>query len=407
MCRRRKYMLQYGILMPDYPVLTLRPGREAHVKNRHHAIFSGAIAGKPDVKTGVIAEIRSHDNKFLCYATYNAKAYIALRAVSFEPGDPLESMRRTIKRAVDMRRQLFMGEETTGIRLINAEGDTLPGLIVDQYGDTLVVQITTLGMDRLRSWIVDTLWEVCKPKAIFEKSTSQARKKEGLEPKEGWLSGQGVPTIEIKERGLKYLISLEGSQKTGLFLDQRDMRALVKQYAAGRTVLDICSYVGGFSLNALAGGALSADAVDYDGEALKRAKENVGLNNIEGDRLTTYAEDAFDFLRRKPPAKPYDFIILDPPAFAKRSSDIDQAKGAYTDLNRMAMQILPPGGLLLTCSCSYQMDPTLFQTVVFHAARQANRAVRIIHRHRLAVDHPVNLYYPEGDYLKSMLLWVE
>ncbi len=206
---------------------------------------------------------------------------------------------------------------------------------------------------------------------------------------------------------MRYLIDLEGGQKTGLFLDQREMRSLVRSLAAGRTVLDVCSYVGGFSLSALAGGAIAADAVDYDAAALETARANMAINGMDADKFGTYAQDAFEFLRMRPQPRTYDFIILDPPAFAKRSTDIDQAKHAYTDLNRMAMQLLPPGSLLLTCSCSYQMDPALFQTVVFHAARQAGRFVRILHRHRQAVDHPINIYHPEVDYLKSLLLWVE
>jgi 23S rRNA (cytosine1962-C5)-methyltransferase len=169
----------------------------------------------------------------------------------------------------------------------------------------------------------------------------------------------------------------------------------------------VCSYVGGFSLNALAGGALAADAVDYDTTAIAQAKKHMEMNGVDLSRFGSYSEDAFDFLRRKPLPRPYDFIILDPPAFAKRSTDLEPAKKAYTDLNRLAMEALPAGSLLLTCSCSYQMDPQLFQTVVFHAARQAKRFVRILHRHRQAIDHPVNLYHPEVDYLKSLLLWVE
>lgn len=391
-----------------YPTLVLKPGRDISLRNRHHAVFSGAIATDcKNIPTGAIVEVKSAQGEFLCYATLNSRAYIALRAISWEPGDPLVGLKRTIKRAIDLRRQVLQEADTTAYRLVNAEGDGVPGLIVDQYGDVVVMQITTLGMDRLRKWITDTLWELCQPVAIYEKSASQARKKEGLEPVETWARGTAQGVMDIQERGITYRIDLEGGQKTGLFLDQREMRALVRTYAPGRTVLDICSYVGGFSINALKGGAVAADAVDYDQAALERATLNATLNNVPTDQLTTYAEDAFNFLRRSPLPRSYDFIILDPPAFAKRSSDVDQAKGAYTDLNRMAMQALPTGGLLLTCSCSYQMTPELFQTAVFHAARQANRSVKILHRHRQALDHPVNLYYPEGDYLKSLLLWVE
>jgi len=312
-----------------------------------------------------------------------------------------------MEQAVHLRKTLFEKEETTCFRLINAEGDALPGLIVDQYGDVLVIQLTTLGFDRMRDWVAEQLTALAQPRAIFEKSTGPARKKEGLEEKEGWIRGKADNAIQVKERGLTYLIALEGSQKTGLFLDQREMRSLVRQTASGRTVLDCCSYVGGFSVNALAGGALSSDAVDYDSLALARAREHAAINGIPADRLQIFSEDAFNFLRRKSLPHRYDYIILDPPAFAKRSADLEPAKKAYTDLNRMALQALPPGGILLTCSCSFQVNPELFQTLVFHAARQAKRSVKILSRHRQAMDHPVNLYHPEGDYLKSLLLWVE
>jgi len=286
------------------------------------------------------------------------------------------ALKKAIVSSVKMREEFFRNEDTNAFRLINAEGDSVPGLICDRYGDTLVIQLTTLGMDKLKPWVIEVLNEVCKPKNIFEKSTSPARKKENLEPHEGWVMGTGPEVVEVRERGLKYLIALTGSQKTGLFIDQREMRSMVRSLSLGRTVLDCCSYVGGFSLNALMGGALHADAVDYDAAALEQAKKHMQINGIDASKFSAYAEDVFNFMRRKPYPHNYDFIILDPPAFAKRSSDIEPAKKAYTDLNRLAMQALPPGGLLLTCSCSYQVDAALFQTIIFHAARQANRSVK-------------------------------
>ncbi|MDD4628148.1 MAG: class I SAM-dependent rRNA methyltransferase [Candidatus Peribacteraceae bacterium] len=393
--------------MNQFPVLTLKAGSDVHLRNRHHAIFQTAVQTFPAVEDGSIVEVRDSRGDFLCYATLNRQAYICGRAIAFEKGDPLIALRKLIEHAVALRKTLFATEDTTAYRLVNAEGDGLPGLIVDRYNDILVIQLTTLGFDHLRTWLADTLMELLKPKGIFEKSTGPARKKEGMEEEEGWVRGKGEGTVEVKERGIKYLITLEGSQKTGLFLDQREMRSLVRNFAKDRTVLDCCSYVGGFSVNALAGGALHADAVDYDAAALARATEHVQLNGFGADRFSSSAEDVFNFLRRRPLPHPYDFIILDPPAFAKRSSDLDPAKKAYTDLNRLAFQILPPGGLLLTCSCSYQINAEIFQTIVFHAARQAKRSVQIIQRHRQALDHPVNLFHPEGDYLKSLLLWVK
>lgn len=391
----------------NYPILTLRPGNEIHLYNRHHAIFRSAIAFPPGVPDGSIVEVQTTTKQFLCYAHYNSKAYICGRALAFENRDPLEQLKELMERAIKMRAAVIHDEDTTAIRLINAEGDAIPGLVVDKYGDVLIVQLTTMGMDRMRDWIADTLMALTGMSLLFEKSTGSSRKKEGLENVEGWLRGKGDDTITVRERGLSYKIGLEGSQKTGLFLDQREMRSLVRSLAKGRTVLDICSYVGGFTVSALAGGAIAADAVDYDGQALERVMEHVTLNKLDASSCGTYAEDAFTFLRRSPRPREYDFIILDPPAFAKRSDDIDETRKAYTDLNRLALEMLPKGSLLLTCSCSFQMGMELFQGAVTLAARQAKRSVRILGRHRHAIDHPVNMYHTETDYLKSLLLWVE
>lgn len=389
-----------------FPRLLLKPGREVHIKNRHHAVFRNAVAVPPSAENGAIVEVRAADGSFLCYATWNAKAYICARAIAFEEGDPLAMLRRCIEQAVTLRRAFFTDDDTTAYRLVNAEGDGIPGLIVDRYGDMLVLQCTTLGMDRLRDWVANALTDLLHPASIYEKSTGPARKNEGLPPAEGWVRGGGATAFTVRENGLLYPIDLAAGQKTGLFLDQRAMRSLVRSLAAGRRVLDCFSYVGGFALNALAGGALHAHAVDYDDAAIAQVQALMAANGIAEGRYAATAQDVFDFLRRTEPHA-HDFIILDPPAFAKRSDDLEPAKKAYTDSNRMALQLLPPGGMLLTCSCSFQIDPILFQTIVFHAARQAKRNVRILQRHRQAFDHPVNIYHPETDYLKSLLLWVE
>ncbi len=297
--------------MQFYPVLTVKSTGEIHLRNRHHAIFQSAITSPPAAEDGAIVEVKSVKGEFLCYATYNSEAYICGRAIAFDRGDPMDTLRRNISRSVAMRKSLAGTEDTNCWRLINAEGDGIPGLIVDQYGDIIVMQLTTMGMDKLRDWIADLLFGLCKPKAVFEKSTGGSRKKEGLEPKEGWVKGEGPAKFEVKERGLKYIIDIAGSQKTGFFLDQREMRGLVRSLASNRTVLDVCSYVGGFSTAALAGGALTADAVDYDTAALALARGNVERNGIDPGKLSTYDEDAFSFLRRVPAPRGYDFIILD------------------------------------------------------------------------------------------------
>lgn len=391
----------------DYPILQVKPGSEIHVQNRHHAIFKPSIVAMPKVDQGAIVEVQASDGSFLCYATVNIRSYLCARSFAFEKSDPMVQLRRLIKRAVELRNTLFASGDTEALRLINAEGDAVPGLIVDRYRDTLVVQLTSAGMDKLRPWIAELLAELCPGTVIYEKSTGPARIKEGMPERQGWMHGKGEETLTVSERGLKFEISISGSQKTGLFLDQREMRSLVSQHSAGRTVLDCCSYVGGFALSALRGGAIAADCVDYDSEAIARCAEHMALNGFSTDQYAAYDEDVFDFLRRKPLPRTYDFIVLDPPAFAKRSTDLSLAQHTYTDLNRLALQALPAGSLLLTCSCSYQVDMALFQTIVFHAAKDAGRFVRILQRHHHAYDHPVNVYHPEVDYLKSMLLWVE
>lgn len=388
-----------------YPVLHLKPERDIPLRLRHHTLFKTAFQNL-DVENGAIAEVRSHEDEFLCYATINTRAYIAGRAISFEPGEPMGTVKKKIENSIAMRAAMGIAAKTDAVRLVNAEGDGLPGLIVDRYGDVVVLQLATLGMEKIKPWLVNVIAAATGAKLLYEKSTGASRKAEGLEPKAGWLRGKGDDTLVVTENGIKYVISLTDGQKTGLFLDQREMRSMVRGLAKGKTVLDVCSYVGGFSLSALAGGALKADAVDYDGDALYRAKEQAELNGLT-EHFATYEEDGFDFLRRDPLPNAYDFIILDPPAFAKSAEDLDAAKGKYVDLNRMALQKIAPGGLLLTCSCSYQMSPEIFQTAVFHAALQAKRDVRILQKHHLAEDHPVNLYQPETDYLKSLLLWVE
>ncbi len=393
--------------MKKYPIIQLKPGKDASLRSRHHAIMPAAIGSAEEVENGGIVEVRGAAGDFLAFAFYNAKANIAGRAFAFAPGDPMLQLKAAIERAIESRSALKADKGTDCWRLINAEGDAVPGLIVDQFGPVLSVQLTTLGMDRQREWVLDLLMNLVKPEAIFEKSSGTAREKEGLPDVEGWVRGKAQATVTVKERGLRYLIDMQGGQKTGFFLDQREMRTLVRSLSAGRTVLDICSYVGGFSVNALAGGAVAAVAVDYDRIAIARAQEHARINGFAQPQFETSSEDAFNYLRRVPKGAAFDFIVLDPPAFAKRSQDLEPAKKSYGDLNRMAFQILPPGGLLLTCSCSYQMTPDLFQEVVFQAARSARRGVKILSRHRQALDHPVNLFHPEGDYLKSLLLQVD
>lgn len=348
--------------------------------------------------------MRSFDGEHLGYAYFNQKCSIAGRMLSFDETAPLEAVKKSIEDAIVLRTQLF-DEKTNAFRLINGEGDNLPGLVVDRYADVLVVQIATLGMEKLKPFLVEFLTDKFSPRCIYEKSTLPSRREEGLADFEGLIAGKMKNTVEIVEDGIRFLIELAGSQKTGFFLDQREMRKLVRSHSAGKRLLDCFSYTGGFSVYALAGGAVHVDLVDTSEKALALARQNLKLNGFESASSQFYAADVFDFLRQKELS--YDFIILDPPAFAKKKSDVKQACRGYKDINRLVFQKIPARSLVLTFSCSYFVDEALLQKVVFQAAKDAKRNVRIIQRHHLAYDHPISVFHPESSYLKGFLLYVD
>lgn len=383
----------------------LHPGKEKALLQHHHWIFSGAIASLPDFENGEILTVQNASGKVLGSAYFNRKCSIAGRMLSFDDTPPLETLRRNLDSAIAFRKQLFENTSTNAYRLVNGEGDLIPGLVIDRYGETVVIQISTLGIERLRHWIVDYLQKKLNPRIIFEKSLLPSRKEEGLEPIQRQLYGPDIKEIQIQENGLKFLISLTDSQKTGFFLDHREMRQWVRSLVQGKRVLNCFAYTGGFSLYALAGGAISVDSVDISASAIEYAQKNLSLNHFSPDKSRCFVADVFEFLRTRP--LNYEFIILDPPAFAKSKKDIVPACRGYKDINRVAMSKMIKGSFLLTSSCSYYVDESLFQKVIFQAAREANRTVRIIGRHRLGADHPINICHPEGDYLKSLLLYIE
>jgi len=386
------------------PAVVLRKGKDKAVLNRHHWIFSGAVEHLPEFEDGTILPVRSADGGLLGYAYFNKECSLIGRMVSFGSQAPLDAIKEAIESALRLR-DLFFDETTTAYRLANGEGDRLPGLIVDRYGDQLVLQITTLGMEKLKPHILEFLVKEFRPRSIYEKSNLPSRREEGLSDAEGLLYGEMPGPVEILESGLRFLIDIVHSQKTGFFLDQREMRRLVGGLAGGRNVLDCFSYSGGFSVYALNGGARSVACVDVSEAALGQAKENIRLNGFDPGRQNFFVEDVFQFLRDQDPG--CDLVVLDPPAFAKKKADVIQACRGYKDINRLAMQKMPPQSLLLTCSCSYFIDDGLFQQVVFQAAREAGRKVRILQRHRQAFDHPVNIFHPESHYLKGFLLSVD
>jgi len=382
----------------------LKKNRDKPIRQRHHWIFSGAVQSLPDFEDGDILPVTSSAGEFLGSAYFNRKSAIIGRMLCFDGTPPLKSIEQRLLVAIALRRDL-VEPASTAQRLVNGEGDGLPGLVVDRYGDVLVIQVATLGMEKLKPVILGHLISTLSPRSIYEKSDLPTRREEGLPEFEGHLYGEDVESVEIQEYGLRFLVEIRGSQKTGFYLDLREMRRLVRSIAKGRRVLNCFCYTGGFSVAALAGGATFVDSVDSSEPALSLAKRNLALNGFPGIENRLVVADAFEFLRRDLPL--YDFIILDPPAFAKKKMDVVPACRGYKDINRLALSKMGPRGLLLTLSCSHFVDEPLFQQVVFQAAAEAARGVRIIQRHHLALDHPVNLYHPESEYLKGFLLYVE
>lgn len=391
--------------MTKAPGVILKPGRDKALRQRHHWIFSGAVQSLPDFEDGEILPVYASDGQQVGSGYFNRRSGIIGRILTFDSTPPLEALDHQLKAALKLRHDTLDLTQTNGYRLVNAEGDGIPGLIVDVYDQVAVLQSSTLGMDRLKPWIIDWINSHLKPAAIYEKSNLPSRREEGLGDTQGFLSGIFQDEIVFKENGILFSISLCKSQKTGFFLDHREMRLWVKELSKKKRVLNAFAYTGGFTLYALAGGAVTADSMDISEEALACAKRNVALNGWRPDDYQFFCENVFTGLRQHDLS--YDLVILDPPAFAKRQKDIVQACRGYKDLNRVAMHKMPPQSLLLTCSCSHHIDEELFQKVLFQAAIEARRQVRILGKHRLAFDHPINLFHPESNYLKSFLLFVE
>ena len=368
----------------------LKEGKEKSVLKRHPWIFSGAIDRLPPFSDGEILPVYSFKNELLAFAYFHSKTSIAGRILSFGEEPPLDAVRRRIHDAWQLRTKLT---DTTACRLINAEGDGLPGLIVDKYNDVLVMQIHTAGMERLKPFIVKILADLLHPKCIYEKSTSASRAHEGLPESCGLLFGELVSEVTITEHGISYVVPIVTGQKTGFFLDQREMRKKILELSLGKRVLNCFAYTGGFSYAAFQGGAKHVTSVEISPEACAHLKNH---EVVQGD--------VFEFLRTH--ALDYDLVILDPPAFAKKRSDVDAACRGYKEINRLVFQKIPKESLLLTCSCSSLIDADLFQNLIFQAALEAGRNVRIVGKHILAPDHPISLNHPEGDYLKSLLCYV-
>ena len=389
--------------------LVLKKGREKSLKRRHPWIFSGAIervSGKP--KAGDTVEVRAADGTVLALAAYSPKSQIRARVWSFEPHATTnaEWFKARVRQAVTLREALPAARHTNALRLVHGESDGLPGVIVDRYADVLVAQFLSAGAERWREAILDGLVEATHCEAVFERSDAEVRKLEGLEPRVGFAKGNRNATrCPIIEYGLNFRVDVEQGQKTGFFLDQRENRQRVRALAAGREVLDGFSYTGGFAIAALAGGATRVLAVESSAPALEVARENLAANPLDAARVEFVQADAFTHLRQlRDSGRKFGLVVLDPPKFAPTAAQARNAARAYKDVNLLAFKLLAPGGLLATFSCSGGVSAELFQSIVAGAALDAGVPAKIIERFHAAADHPVALEFPEGDYLKGLLL---
>lgn len=400
--------------MTNHPRIYLRRGKEESLLRRHPWIFSGAIGRvecpSDTIAEGEIVDVRTAAGDFIARGHYQIGS-IAVRVLTFdeEPIDAAWWCER-IRSAYDVRRTLGLADSTatTCYRLVHGEGDSLPGLVVDIYGTTAVVQCHSVGMYRSRMQIAEALREIygARLTAIYDKSSQTVPYKAGLNAVDGYLAGKAPsPVQEVQENGHRFLVNWEEGQKTGFFLDQRCNRELVGRYAAGRTVLNTFCYTGGFSVYAAAGGAKEVCSVDASERAVQLADENMRLNFGDAYPHTTLACDAVEYLKQI--GDRYDLIILDPPAFAKHHKVLGNAMQGYKRLNARALSQIRPGGILFTFSCSQAVTKELFRTTVFSAAAIAGRRVRILHQLSQPADHPINIYHPEGEYLKGLVLYVE
>ena len=401
-------MTARSIAAASAPALVLKPGRDRSLRQRHPWVFSGAVArvdGAPE--SGATVAVQSHDGEVLALAAYSPLSQIRARVWTFDPGAQVDAawLQAQIARACAARAGLLDGGHGAA-RLVHAESDGLPGAVADRYADVVVVQLSAAGAERWRDTIVDALAESTGAACIYERSDAEVRSLEGLPPRVGVVRGRLPRPVAIREAGLRYRIDVAGGQKTGFYLDQRDNRARIGGEARGRRVLNAFCYTGGFTLAALAGGATHVLSIDSAADALALARENLAANRALDATLAEWREaDVFTELRKlRNEARSFDLIVLDPPKFAPTAAHAARAARAYKDINLLALKLLAPDGLLATFSCSGGVSAELFQKIVAGAAVDARAEATVIARLGAAPDHPVALGFPEGEYLKGLLL---
>jgi 23S rRNA (cytosine1962-C5)-methyltransferase len=382
----------------------LKSGKEKPVIQKHPWIFSGAIQKVTgDPQDGHIVDVVDNQGDFLARGYINQKSQIVVRILTWDENEEVDEnlFRKRIADTISYRRNTLKLANYDAYRLIHDSADLLPGLIVDKYSDYLVVQILTLGMEKRKDMIVSILDSLMSPIGIYERSDSRVREKEGLTLQSGVLHGQKPPeTLEIYQNLARLTVNLKEGQKTGTFLDQRENMEIVASYAQDKEILDCFCYTGGFSVWSSLRGARKVVGVDISNRALATAQQNVRINGIS--EICQFIQgDMFQVLngcKRK-----FDMIILDPPAFAKSKGNVEKAARAYKHINMTAIKLLNPGGIIATFSCSHHIDPLLFRKIIFAATVDAGCNMRIIHTLHASPDHPINIAYPEGEYLKGLI----
>ena len=388
-------------------IIRLKPGKEKSLLRRHPWVFDGAIA-KGGGDPGETVRVESDDGTFLAWGAFSPQSRIRVRVWSFEQTQRIDAafLASLVKRAVELRANWNLPSD--GVRLVHGESDGLPGLVVDRYGDTLVAQFTSCGTERWKAVLADALLEATGLQRLYERSDASARGLEGLPEVTGWLRGGGETALTIQEHGWRLGLDVAHGHKTGYYLDQRDSRRDCADWVRRlglREVLNCFSYTGGFTVAALAGGAQHVTSIDSSGPALERARDNVTLNGFDLSRTTWLDADVNASLRAfLAEGRQFDAIVLDPPKLAPTVAHAERAARAYKDINRLGLKLLHPGGVLFTYSCSGGIGVELFQKIVAGAALDAGVDAAIVQRQGGSADHPVSLNFPEGEYLKGLVV---
>jgi len=385
--------------------LVLKSGRERSILNRHPWIFSGAVKNMPEASNGEIIRVTDNHNHILGYGFFSTNSQITCRMFEFTSQAVALDTAYWAKKVTDAfayRQQVLNFEHTNIYRLVHAEGDFFPGVIIDVYADVAVIQLLIRGTEYIREAIYEGLNQI-GIKHIYLKTKQTTQRLEEVGTESGWVGESKPMPVAGKENGITILVDVEKGQKTGFFIDQRENRRLVGVHAKGKKVLNTFSYSGGFSLQALAQGASLVHSVDSSKDAIEMCDRNVAANFSNAPHQS-FVEDCFDYLNHTD--IDYDIMVLDPPAFAKNARSVPNATRGYKNLNLVAFQKIKPGGLIYTFSCSQHIDRDLFRKIVFSAAADAKRNVRIVQQLTQPEDHPINIFHPEGEYLKGLLLHV-